>query len=112
MELVFSKPNLHTSWKTTDSFSPFLGLRKVKGVHLSDTQKLQLRSELEPVPLDSGLANPSIEWQGANNTLQHTPNNCVHQLNRQNVHKHYSILRQHSVETEASKNAGKLQARC
>ena len=41
---------------------PFLDLRKVKGVHLSDTQNLQLRSELEPVPLVSGLVNPSIEW--------------------------------------------------
>jgi hypothetical protein len=42
---------------------PFLELRKVKGVYLSDTKKLQLRSELEPVPLVSGLTNPSMEWQ-------------------------------------------------
>ena len=68
---MFSQSQTCTlSWKTKESFSPFLGLRKAKGVHLSDTQKLQLRSELEPVPLDSGLANPSIEWQGVNSTVQ------------------------------------------
>ena len=32
-------------------------------VHLSDTQNLLLRFESEPVPLVSGLANPSLEWQ-------------------------------------------------
>jgi hypothetical protein len=52
MEVMSVCQTCRSSKSVKKSLSSFLEVRKVKGVHLSDTQK-QLRTKAQGVPLDS-----------------------------------------------------------